>query len=139
MSATQKERLDFITRFREEFPDRPREVCIQAANLILRHAATHARLAEESCNGHPIQSQCPPQGCDMPAYNARVSKLQDQWDARIEKGEAQAEKRITEICAPFGIKPNFGGDPRGYTVKLILPSGRYNTMGGAEDGWGVPQ
>ena len=31
-----------------------------------------------------------------------------------------------------------GGDPRGYCTKLRLKSGRYNTWGGAEDGWGVP-
>ena len=31
-----------------------------------------------------------------------------------------------------------GGDPRGYTLKLRLPSGKGNTWGGDECGWGVP-
>ena len=31
-----------------------------------------------------------------------------------------------------------GGNPRGCCVKLILPSGRWNSMGGAEDGFCVP-
>lgn len=30
------------------------------------------------------------------------------------------------------------GDPRGCCVKLLLPSGRWNSMGGAEDGFCVP-
>lgn len=38
-----------------------------------------------------------------------------------------------------GVVPDFGGDPRGYTVKLLLPDGSYNTWGGFECGWGVPQ
>lgn len=146
--ATAKERQEFITRFCTEFQGKPAPgggrgwtfpECQHAARLILRHAATHGRLEVETCNGHPIQGQCPPAGCDMPAYNARVNKLQAAWDARIERQEAQAEKRIAEICAPFGIVPNFGGDPRGYTVKLKLPSGAYNTWGGSGDGYGVPQ
>ena len=35
------------------------------------------------------------------------------------------------------IVPDFGGDPRGYTVKLHLPEGTSNTWG--RDGYGVPQ
>jgi hypothetical protein len=35
--------------------------------------------------------------------------------------------------------PDFGGDPRGYTVKVHLPNHAYNTWGGAESGYGVPQ
>lgn len=29
------------------------------------------------------------------------------------------------------------GDPRGYIVRFMLPSGRYNTWGGKEAGWGI--
>jgi hypothetical protein len=36
----------------------------------------------------------------------------------------------------FGVK--FKDDPRGYTVRLLLPSGAYNTWGGKEEGYGVP-
>lgn len=32
----------------------------------------------------------------------------------------------------------FEGDPRGACVKLILPSGRNNSWGGAEEGFCVP-
>lgn len=40
--------------------------------------------------------------------------------------------RAAELDVPFTV----GGDPRGYCLKIILPSRRYNTMGGAEEGWG---
>lgn len=33
---------------------------------------------------------------------------------------------------------NLSGDPRGFTVKLILQSGEYNSWGGKESGYGVP-
>lgn len=56
-----------------------------------------------------------------------------------ENHDAACEARITSVCERIGCKVKFGGDPRGYTVKIFLPSGRYNTWGGAEDGWGVPQ
>lgn len=127
-----KERQEFISRFREEFPSHTREECLQAALLLLRHSRTHGRLAEESCNGHPAQGS--------PSMEiARLNKLQDAWDARIEKKEKQIEARMAEICKPFNLPITFGGDPRGYTVKVKFPSGRFNTWGGAEDGWGVPQ
>lgn len=44
------------------------------------------------------------------------------------------------MAESLGVTLELGGDPRGYTVKLMTPkSGRYNTWGGAECGWGVPQ
>ena len=138
MTAPHKARVDFVTKFREEFPDRPREECIHAANLLLRNAATYARLEEESCNGHPIQQRCPPRGCDMATYNARASKLQDAWDNRITKQEAAVERRVKLICAAFDLPVTFGGDPRGFTIKLHFKSGAYNSWGGAEEGYGVP-
>lgn len=144
--ATQKEREEFIARFVKEFsgkvsPAAPPpgyearvhtlDECIRAARLLLRHAKTHARLAEESCNGHPAQSS-PTMPTDQ------LGKLQDAWDARIKREEERTEKRIREICAAFSLAVHFGGDPRGYTVKLKLPSGTYNSWGGSEDGYGVP-
>lgn len=136
MPATQKARAEFIARIVKEFPACPDAEHI--ARMLLRNAATYQRLAEESCNGHPIQSQCPPSGADMVKWNARVSKLQDAWGARIEKQEAACERRIAAYCAQLGCPVRFGGDPRGFVVNLALPSGAYNSWGGAEEGWGVP-
>jgi hypothetical protein len=56
-----------------------------------------------------------------------------QEDARCN----QAAARIRKLLSNYpGVGVDFGGDPRGYVVKLILPSGRYNNMGG--EGWGIP-
>lgn len=59
-------------------------------------------------------------------------------DSDVARKDA-VEARIEALCAGVGVRVKFGGDPRGYTVKVFFPSGRSNTWGGAEDGWGVPQ
>ena len=130
--ATSKERDRFIIELTKALSATPADKVEHAARLILRHAKTHGRLAEESCNGHPAQGS-PTMPTDQ------LNRLQERWDARIEKQEAQIERRIKEICEPLGIVPDFGGDPRGYTVRLHLPTGAYNTWGGRESGFGVPQ
>jgi hypothetical protein len=48
--------------------------------------------------------------------------------------EARLEREIRALVSPLAV--TFGGDPRGFTVKVVLPSGRSNTWG--NDGWGVP-
>lgn len=138
MTAPYKARIGFVTKFCEEFPDRPREECIHAAGRLLRNAATHARLQEETCNGHPVQQQCPPRGGDIRRWNVHANKLRAAWDARIEKQEAAVERRVRAICAAFNLPVTFGGDPRGFTIKLHFASGAYNSWGGADEGWGVP-
>ena len=96
----------------------------QTCSLIVRHAVTHKRLAEESCNGHPLQGAYPP------VLIERMNKLQEEWDARIEKRTAQIEKRITDLIDSLPMTPTgklgayFGGDPRGCTVQISLPPGQ---------------
>ena len=82
------------------------------ARLILRNAATIQRHAVNACNREVSQAET--------------------------DNQTRAEMRILEACEPWGIKPTFGGDPRGAVVKLLLPSGRYNSWGGREDGYCVP-
>jgi hypothetical protein len=137
------ERDRFIAQFCRQLPEGVRLKngvyfsAVDAARLILRHAKTHGRMAEAECNGHPLQSMAPPQGCDLKAWNARVNKAQAEFEAWTEKRTAQVEKRLAAICEPFGVTVDCGGDPRGYTVKLRLPEGTSNTWG--QDGYGVPQ
>lgn len=126
--ATTKERDEFITRMVAEFGDQS----LNTARLLLRHAKTHGRLAEMACNGSPAQSNP-----NLPIE--QVNKCQARWDAWIEKREAQIERRIKQLCDEIGLPVDFGGDPRGYTVKVFFPSGKYNTWGGAESGYGIPQ
>ena len=82
------------------------------ARLILRNAATLDRLAVKQCN--------------------------DPWTDCDERQVEQARARIDEACKPWGIVAAYSRDPRGAVVKLLLPSGRYNSWGGAEEGFCVP-
>lgn len=89
---------------------------LELCSLICRHAATVKRYAEEYCN-----RQLRP------------------WE---EKRAEQVEKRISELCLLLpqvdgaSIKPKFQGDPRGATVKLVMPDGRYDDWG--QEGICVP-
>jgi hypothetical protein len=53
--------------------------------------------------------------------------------------ESEIEKWLTERGAYLGVVFTFEGDPRGFTIKMKTPrSGKYNTWGGADVGYGVP-
>lgn len=73
--------------------------------LIHRQAATYDLIQERWCN----------------------DDMGDKARARLEAKESRIEARITELVGdlphtdegPIEIK--FGGDPRGYTVKLVMP------------------
>lgn len=58
---------------------------------------------------------------------------------REETREKALRARIAALVSEGydGLTPRFGGDPRGYVVKLVCRDGEYNTYGGAEEGWGV--
>ena len=130
--TTQREREEFIARFCQLEISSPLMTRLDAARLLLRHAKTHKRLKEESCNGHPMQGSAP--------WNyVRLNKLQEQWDARIAKQEQQVERRITEILKPFGMFPYFRGDPRGCTVHIFKRTDQKAIENGNERGMYVPQ
>lgn len=86
-------------------------------SLIARHATTHTRLQELSCNRELTPNEI--------------------------RRETLLEKRITNLVKELSNATGksyfvkFGGDPRGYTVKLHTPDGKYNTWGGVDEGFGV--
>jgi hypothetical protein len=92
----------------------------RAADDLCRLSRRHARLAEKTCN---------------------VAMGDAEQDAH-QRAEDKTEERMNTALSCLNIEGaalKFGGDPRGFTVKLLLPSGEYNTWGGAEEGYGVPQ
>lgn len=103
----------FVTALCGALPEERPHVVAVLADELMRLSRAHGRIQVNRCN----------------------RELTD----REEKRDDRIEAKITELLTPYGIKPDFGGDPRGYTVKLHLPTKRYNTWGGAESGWGVPQ
>jgi len=123
MTKQQAEMSEFESVLCNAVPDgTPYEQCggmIPAARELMRLARRHNVIQERLCN--------------EPDHNGKLARA----DERI-------EKRIKALCSaePIACAVDaviLGGDPRGYTVKVRLKNGRYNTWGGAEDGWGVPQ
>lgn len=108
---------------------------VDDARAFLRMATTADRLAVAQCNGDwPADNgerqikTCPDCEIGWAPSSFRAGVCPDcRLTARI---EARAE-----AC---NIKVLVNGDPRGFVVKLILPSGSYNSWGGPEHGWGVP-
>ena len=143
--ATAKEREQFIALMvAEYYPQHSTDEVVDAARLLLRHARTHGNLAVQQCNGPQHLSGPSPYNWQTQAEQHRVwingnTAKQDEWETQRERKELACEKRIKDICAQFNLPVTLGGDPRGYTVKVKLPSGAYNTWGGSKEGYGVPQ
>jgi len=127
----QQERDQFIAQLVRALPEKPAHVVADAARLLMRHAKTHGNLAVAECNG-------PGDYVNRIPY-PEAGHIYAEHQRRIEKKTQQIEGRIIAICAELGLVAILGGDPRGYTVKVKLPTGAYNTLGGREDGYGVPQ
>lgn len=85
---------------------------LQDIRALLRSAATVQRIAVLACNR--------------------------ELDKTEEKADARACARVEELGKKYGCRVKCSGDPRGYCVKVLLPSGAYNTWGGPESGWGIP-
>jgi len=118
---------------------------VTLARLILRNAATIQHCEEQVCSSEAADRDwvpCPNSKLvlclcrDCGCYNE-----EEQRHGRVPRVQVQilrARQRIEAACKPWGIVPNFSGDPRGCCVKLLLPSGRWNSGGGEEDGFCVP-
>jgi len=65
------------------------------------------------------------------ACNGELTKRQETRQANL---EAKVAKLLAECGA---VKVIQNGDPRGYAVKAVFPTGDYNTWGGREDGFGI--
>ena len=116
------------------------------ARRLMELATILERVALTECNGLEAQSRT---GRHEPcAEYCNGADACDRGDGaepcKVHKREAAARAEVETICArvtrPDGkqFRPRFHGDPRGYVLKIMLPSGRYNTWGGAESGYGVP-
>ena len=55
-----------------------------------------------------------------------------------EKMDEKIDTQVQDIAKKLQTTIKIGGDPRGYALKVLLPSGGYNTWGGPEDGYGIP-
>lgn len=84
------------------------------ARELIRLATRHHKIMEDYCNGADIYG---PNG---------------EPRARL----ARNRRQIEDVCRAIGCTPVFSGDPRGCTVKLVLPDGHTNDWG--KEGFCVP-
>lgn len=83
---------------------------------LLRLAATHQHIAEYHCNGN-----CP----------HRHERFKDVCTKQL-----RIETKIRALLSKYARHPEFGGDPRGCTVKIVCPDGFSDDMG--QEGICVP-
>ncbi len=61
------------------------------------------------------------------------------WNDFDQRADDANDDKIRQLARVFGVNIQIDGDPRGLTLKLKTPkTGRYNTLGGRETGWGIP-
>lgn len=114
------DREEFLVRLAIELPGVPPTAILDYGRAILRAARQLDRLAVALCNG----------AVDQDRYESAKARAVARVRRALDGLAEWTDRRVTIAEA--------GGDPRGYTLKLRLPSGKGNTWGGDECGWGVP-
>jgi hypothetical protein len=97
------------------------------AESLVRLGKRAAKIAVDRCNG-------------IQRYDAAARQMLATWteadESRADKACDKIAKDAAAILLPYGAtKISVGGDPRGFTLKFHLASGRSNSAGG--EGWGV--
>lgn len=104
--------ISTVLEFLKELPPSADDVPFDDVLSLMHHANTHFKQTVRGLNWGP-------------------SKYDQQLQKRTEDG---LRRLATQLGCP-GVA--FEGDPRGgYTVKLLLPSGRSNSFDG--EGWIIP-
>lgn len=103
----------------------------EACSKITRHASTYDRLAVEECNG--------PRWINSPqATPQRILKWQDDLDAKQQNIAHHLEKVVSLLPETDNgpIRLVLSGDPRGFVVRLAVPTsdGYYRGIGIDQDG-----
>jgi hypothetical protein len=104
----------------------PQAECAHLADLLCRHGVTYSRLQEMHCNGV---------GTWYGESAASFAKRQERFEKQLERREILIEKRIRAICESLGYVASFEGDPRGHTVRVVIPGLKDS---GYQDGVSVP-
>lgn len=90
---------------------------------LMRYGATHARIATDQCNGPDYDR------CRNDAERLRVSQRWQEYQDKLPAKLEHIRAAIRKICQSFGADVVFQGDPRGCTVKIVVPDGYTNDFG----------
>ncbi len=123
--CTQRARYEFIHLLMKHAEITPATVTADNLNVVtegdirwiaerlLYYGATLGRIAENQCNG----------------YQTRDYKWDEAAAKKDEAKEERIQQRVEKLCAKIGCKPVFQGDPRGNTLKIVVPDGYTNDWG----------
>ena len=120
-SASHSEREKFIALIQLHAGGDPTQR-YSFAQMLMRYGATYGRLAADACNGP-----------DYGPSETRNQEIQRCWQQRQDMIPAKQEKieaAVEKLCAKYGCKAIFSGDPRGNTLKIEVKSGYSNSWGG---------
>lgn len=65
-----------------------------------------------------------------------AEKLCNECDYVDKRATLRAKLMLLKAKHAVEFEADVEGDPRGYCLKVIMPCGEYNTLGGRETGWG---
>lgn len=83
------------------------------AQRMMYYGISYGRIQENTCNG----------------YQTPAGDWDEQAALRDERKEKSIESKVNLLCQQFDCKVKFGGDPRGATIKIIVPDGYTNDWG----------
>lgn len=111
--ASRKDREQFVSLIAQHSGPCTEHSSFWFARQLMRYGATLGRIAENQCNG----------------YQTFNYEWDEKASLRDEKKEQRIQKAVTELCQLFQCTPVFGGDPRGNTLKIVVPDGYTNDWG----------
>ena len=132
--SRQRERDAFIALMAREGLD------VDQSRALLRAAATLQRIAELECSSEAADCDrvpCPAIASDKYECCCDFGYQEEGKHGdtpRVTAKSKRIEYRIRKMLEPTGVRASFQGDPRGYVVKIHVPSGRDAGWGGV----GVP-
>ncbi len=99
-------------------------------NSLHRYEVTLHRISENECNGH---GRLKTEYRDGKMYQYEVEDVE--WTARDEKKEKSIQSKVIELLKPYKIEVQFNGDPRGGSIRMLLPDHSSNGWDG--ETWGI--
>lgn len=125
MSNT-KDLMEFIAILQSEFSDKNPYHMALAAEQIIRLGRRHHRLAEIHCSRDFQPNEAIQYGQDPNNVDEVIDESSPLYKRTIEYKLGEVSEEFFD--GKLGFK--LSGDPRGVTVKLVVPSGRTNDFGG---------
>ena len=99
-------------------------------NSLHRYETTLHRINENDCNGHPKMVT---EYRDGKTYRYEVED--QKWMEKDAKKELSIQKKVVDLLKPYNIEVRFNGDPRGGSIRMLLPDHTSNGWDG--ETWGI--